>query len=238
MKGVPFVSKHQNFKRQLLFFFVFSVVEYALFHLSYVLAGTINDYALFPIRLSLSVFPVTAAVAIVRDGLNFKKAALRALIISAMRFLTSFAYSYMFLIFATTMRTAEALTFAPIISIPLVLIYFLLILACYGFIRLGFVIKKADFSSSSEYFPLSATDFKNPVSLGILFFPLAIFAFEFISEIIGTVSFFIDYGTSFRIGEIIFMVASYLFILLKLVISVLLPALLANKILKEQKVED
>ena len=139
------MKKRGNIKRQLIFFFIFSVIEYALFHLSYVMTDTISDYALFPIRLSLSVFPVTAAAALVKDGLDFKGAILRALLISATRFLSSFIYSYMFLIFATTMRTAEALAFAPILSIPLVLVYFLLILACYGLIRLAFVIKRADY---------------------------------------------------------------------------------------------
>ena len=85
--------KNQNLKRQLLFFFLFSVIEYALFHIAYVMTDTINDYALFPIRLSLSVFPVTAAAALVKDGLDLKRATLRALLISAMRLLTSFIYS-------------------------------------------------------------------------------------------------------------------------------------------------
>jgi hypothetical protein len=196
------------------------------------MTDTINDYALFPIRLSLSVFPVTAAAALVKDGLDLKKATIRALLISAMRLLTSFIYSYMFLIFATTMRTAEALIFSPVLCIPLVLIYFILILLSYGLIRLGFVMRKIDFTRSKGYFPFSATDLKNPITLGVILFPLLIFAFEFISEIVGTVSFFISYGSSIRIGEIIFMVLSYLFILLKLVVSVLIPALLANKILK------
>ena len=229
--------KNANIKRQLIFFFMFSVIEYALFHISYVMADTINGYALFPIRLSLSVFPVTAAAAIAKDRLDFKRATLRALLISAMRFLSSAIYSYMFLIFATNLRTAEAISVAPILAIPLVLVYFLLTLACYGLIRLTFLIKKSDFSTSEDHFPLSATDFKNPVSFGIMLFPLAIFVFELTFEIIGTVGFFIEYGSSFRIGEIIFMVISYLFILLKLVISVLLPAMLANKLLKNETVQ-
>ena len=228
------MQKKGNIKRQLIFFFLFSVVEYLLFHFAYVMTDTINEYALFPIRLSLSVFPVTAAVAIVKDGLNFKGALLRALLFSVMRFLSSFVYSYMFLIFATTLRTGDALLVAPILSVLLMLVYFLLILGCYGLMRLAFVIKKSDYKSSENNFPFAATDFKSPVSFGVLLFPLAIFAFEFIFEIIGTVSFFIEYGASFRIGEIIFMIVSYLFILLKLAISVLLPALLANKLLKDK----
>lgn len=227
------MAKHQNLKRQLVFFFFFSVIEYALFHLSYVLSDTINGYALFPIRLSLSVFPVTVAAALAKDRLNFKAATLRALIISVMRFLSSFLYSYMFLIFATNLRTTEALMLSPVLSIPMMLVYFLLSLGCYGLIRLGFVIKKVDYESARAYFPFSATDFKNPISLGVLFLPLAIFAFEFITEIISTVNFFLSYGSSFRVEEIIFMVISYLFILLKLVISVFLPSLFANKMLKD-----
>ena len=232
------MTKNQNLKRQLIFFFIFSIVEYALFHIAYVLTDTINGYALFAIRLSLSVFPVTVAAALARDRLNFKEATLRALIISVMRFLSSFLYSYMFIIFATTLRTVEALTLAPIVSIPMVLVYFLLSIGCYGLIRLGFVIKKAVYNDARGCFPFSSTDFKNPVSLGVLFLPFAIFLFEFITEIVSTVNFFISYGSSFRAEEIIFMIISYLFILLKLVISVFLPALFANKMLKDNTTEE
>ena len=231
------MTKNQNLKRQLIFFFIFSVVEYALFHLAYVLTDTINGYALFSIRLSLSVFPVTVAASLVKDRLNFKEATLRALLISVMRFLSSFLYSYMFIIFATTLRTAEALTLAPILSIPMMLAYFILSLACYGLIRLGFMMRKAEYQDARSCFPFSWSDFKNPISLGVLLLPLGIFLFEFITEIISTVNFFIIYGSSFRTVEIIFMIISYLFILLKLLISVLLPSLFANKILKDSTVE-
>ena len=228
------MSKQRNFRRQMLFFFLFSVVEYLFFHIAYLLTDAINGYALFPIRLSLSVFPVTAAVALVRDSLDFKSATLRALIISLTRFLSSFLYSYMFLIFGTSVRTAEALGISPILSIGATLVYFILILIAYGFIRLAFSIKKISYGTVSGYFPFSVTDFNNPVSLGAILFPLLVFAFELVFEIIGTVSFFIDYGISFRIDELVFIVLSYLFILLKLVISALLPSLLANKILADK----
>ena len=231
------MAKRRGLSRQMLFFFLFSVIEYLFFHLAYVLTETINGYALFPIRLSLSVFPVTAAAVLVKDALNFKAATLRALIISLTRFLPSFLYSYMFLIFGTNMRTAEALMLSPLFAICALLLYFVLVLACYGLIRLAFSIKRIGYINSSDCFPFSVTDFKNPVSLGIILFPLVIFAFEFISEIIGTVSFLIEYGASVRPGERIFMVISYLFILLKLVISAYLPSLLANKLMKDRSNE-
>ena len=226
-----------NLKRQLLFFFAFSVIEYLIFHLIYVFTDSINSYALFPIRLSLSVFPVTAAAALAKDKLTFKAAMVRAVLISLMRTLASLLYSYMFIIYATTLRTGEAIMLSPLMAILLMLAYFLLTLACYGLIRLGFVIRGASYGAANEHFPISVTDLKNPVSLGIAFFPLAIFTFELVSEVIGTVRFFLEYGSSIRTVEIIYLVFSYLFILIKLVISVLIPALLVNRLMKNESVQ-
>ena len=217
----------------LVFFFIFSVVEYLLFHIAYVFTETINGYALFPIRLSLSVYPVTCAIALVKDGLGYGKSLARAAILSLVRFPVSILYSYMFLILTTNLRTFEALLLSPLYSLGVMVVYFALAVLCYSLIRLVFKIKRIAYSTAQNYFPLSVSELNSPLTLGILLFPLIVFLFELVSEIITTVTFFISYGASFRIEEIIFLTFSYLFIILKLVISAYLPALLANKLMTE-----
>ncbi len=223
------MSKKGNLSHILLCFAVISLIEYLIFHLIYVITDSINEFALLPIRLSLSVFPITAAAVLIRERQSFKGALKYTALISLTRFFFTFLYSYFFLLLGTNLRSLEAISLAPISSLIMIVIYFLLILACYGIVRLVFKLKKIEYAPE-RYFPLRATDFKNPVSLGIVIYPLAIFATELVLEIISTVGYFLEIGSVYRSYEIIYMIFQYIFLLIQLIASVLLASLLSNKL--------
>lgn len=216
-----------NIRKALIFFAAISLAEYLVFHILYLTFDGINEYALLPVRLSLSAFPVIAAAVLVSMGLSVGKTVLYTLYISLTRFVFSFLYSYLFLVLEVGMKTLYALPLAPLLSVALTLIYALLILACYGLVRLVFHIKKLDYSPRS-HFPLHATDFSSPVTLGLLLYPLALFAVELAFEVVGTVRFFTDYGAAFRPSELIWLVFSYVFLLVQLILSMLFAKLAAN----------
>lgn len=231
------MAKNKRLRQILLCFAAVSLIEYLIFHLIYIFTDSLSEFSLLPIRFSLSVFPITVAAVLIKERLDFLGALKYTSLISLVRFFFSFLYSYFFLLLGTNLLSLEALALAPIASIILVIIYFALILACYGIIRLVFKLKKLTYSPEI-YFPISATDFKNPISLGIIIYPLAIFSVELVLEIISTVGYFLEIGAVYRIYEIIYMICQYLFLLIQLIASVLLAVLLSNKLATKNESEE
>ena len=230
------MQKHIRLKRSLIFFAIVSFIEYLIFHILYIAFDSLNEYVLLPVRLSVSLFPVLSAALVLRMHKTFKKSLLNILYLSSVRFVFSILYSYMFLVLMLHVKSIDALVIAPVAAIIMVALYALLTLLCYGLVRLVFNIKGIAFEPR-KHFPVRVTDFKNPITTGLLILPLFVFAFELVFEIISTVSFFIDYGTVYRLDEIIWMIFSYLFLLLKLILTMLATKLAANKLLEIKKKE-
>ena len=221
-------------KRALIFLAVLSFFEYLSFHLLYIAFDQINEFVLLPVRLSISIFPVISLSLALRMHKNFLGTFINMLYFSAVRFVFAILYSYMFLVLLLHIPTVDALPFAPLVAIVLVLIYFILTLFCYGVLRLVYKIRRAEFTPK-RHFPLRAAELSSPLTLGLMILPLILFTVELVFEIISTVSFFTAYGSSYRPEEIVWMIFSYLFILMKLVLTMVFSSLGANKLLDVKK---
>ncbi len=219
--------KDKILKRNLIFFSIFSLIEYLIFHTFYLSDG-IGELSLHIIRFSVTVFPALVGIGIIKDGIFTQKNILNIAIIYAARLPFFFLYIYVIAHELFRMTSVEIILYAILFSLVLALLYFLLSLAVYYITR--WRVKKSA-RSIEDSIPLKITDFKNPITVGLLSLPLLFFAFEFSYEIYNTVIYLIAYASDYRLSEIIYLVAEYLFILIKLIITALLGKLLVNRVL-------
>ena len=76
-------------------------------------------------------------------------------------------------------------------------------------------------------------DFSKTANYAVFMIAFSRFAVDFITEVIDVISYIIEYGETYRIGEIYFMIGSFLFILLTLILSYTLVIFIKHKSLKK-----
>ena len=222
------MNRSANLKRTLIFLAVLCAIEYVIFHILYTALDGFNEYSILSIRLSLAVFPAVGCAALIK--LSVERAWLNVLYISLVRVPFSYLYAYMYMIYTNGFSSKEAFIIAIPAALVIAIIYGALVLLAYALMRLVFKLKHIEFIPDN-HLPIKATELSNPLTLGIALFPAIIFAIQLLFEIISTISYFIDYGAIYRPLEIVWMVFSYLFLLIQLIAATLLSCLLVNKLL-------
>ncbi len=214
----------KTLKRNLIFFAIFSIIEYLFFHAIYLTVG-VGEIAMHIIRFSITVFPPLVGIGVLKSGVNTRCNLLDMAYIYICRLPFFFLYIYVSAHELFRMTTVKIVLYAILFSLGVAIIYYLLSLLVYYIIRRKIEKAKRDIDT---LLPIKITDFKNPVVLGLLTLPLIIFAIEFGYEIYLTVTYLIRYYRDYRLTEIIYLVFQYLFILIKLMATMLLSKLLIN----------
>lgn len=230
------MSYRDSIKRILAFFAVFSFIEYLAFHGLYLLTDGLSEYVLLPIRISVSVVPVMAAAAVIREGLGLGGTMRHLGYIALVRLPFSFLYSYMFTVLYYRTVLGEALLWSILFSLAITLVYYAAFCAVYGLVRLSFRLSGAEYITVDR-FPLRISNLSCPLVRGLAILPFVIFLVELVLEIITTVSYFIDVGSGYRTSEVVYMVFQYVLIIGIFVAAMLLAAMLTNRFMKE-KVEE
>lgn len=226
--------KNKALKRNLCFFAIFSLIEYLIFHIIYLSSG-VGTLALHIIRFSLTVFPPLVGVGVIRSGVCTRNNILDITYIYIARLPFFFLYIYVIAHELFRMKTIEITLYAILFSLVVALIYFSLSLLVYFIIK-GKLKKRG--VDADGLFPIKITDFKSPVVTGLLTLPLIFFSLEFLYEVYNTVIYFLSYANDYRLAEIVYLVLQYLFILFKLVITMLLSKLLVNRVLVPREESD
>lgn len=223
--------KNNTLRRSLLFFTIFSLIEYLLFHAIYLYSG-IDEFALHIIRFSITVFPPLVGVGVIYGGIKTRNNIFDIAYIYIAKLPFFFLYVYVFAHELFRMTTSEIVLYAILFAVILALVYFLLSLLVYFVIRGK--MKKSGLGVDT-LIPIKATDFKNPITTGLLTLPLIFFIFEFGYEIYNTVVYLISYHQDYRLLEIVYLALQYIFILLKLIVTMLLSKLLLNHVLAKKR---
>ena len=221
-------------KRSLLFFALFSLIEYLIFHSIYLSDG-IGTLAIHVIRFSITVFPPIVGISVIKEGINTRNNLLDMAYIYLVRLPFFFLYIYVIAHELFRIKTAEIILYAILFSLLSALIYYLFSLIVYYIIRATL---KKDGGDISDKFPIKITDFKNPVVKGLLILPFIFFSIEFLYEVYNTVIYLIKYANDYRLVEVIYLVIQYLFILIKLIATMLLSKLLVNRVLAKKENEE
>ena len=182
-------------------------------------------------RISYFLIPMIAGVVtlVTYSAQNLKSALIRLLPLSLVRLIYFVAYFYLFLteggvggagvvILSVVLAIADAL-FAYVLSLIVFIIIKNVVLKMGGDLRCAIETR-------------TAVDFKDPISLSaalISILPAAVFL---AGEIGDTVSFIMNYGFSFTVGEIIYTVLFYIFDFSLFFIHYILVILTKNLIVK------
>ena len=129
----------------------------------------------------------------------------------------------------------EALTLGALLSILESLITYAIVILIYALMRL--IIRLANKSGAdlgTIVIKKTELDFSNPIAAALATVAAACFIYYFISEIIQTVGFFIDYSSSMNATEIIYTVASYIIDILVLPIYFFTLAFVKNFIISKR----
>ena len=224
---------NERLKRILVFFAVFSVFEYLAFHALYLLTDSLAEYILLQIRVSVSMLPVMAAVAVIREGIDTRRVLLHLGYIALERIPFSFLYAYMFIVLYYRTVSTEALLYSILLSVGIAFVYFLLFIAVYGLVHLSFRLSGREYDAVG-CFPIRISNLSCPLVRGLSILPFTVFLIELVFEIIATVSYFTSYGAAYRAGEIIYMVFSYILLIVIFLSSMLMAAGLGNRFLRDR----
>lgn len=237
-------NSQRLYRRAFGIFSLLCVFSYFLFHFNnYILFdGEISKYAGYYDTLEYIRYAITDLVffliptvsAVILTPLTFAKKAYAvyptALLLSASYVFYNIPYYYMYHI-AYGYDSIESLLICIPYSFILSLIYALYTLGLAYLARLIFYRRSdtPDYAKSCGHFSLSS-------SVGAsVFSSVAIhFAFSFIRELIDAVSFFIEYADSYRIGELIYIVGRFIFIMLLMLLCQAVCITVHNKILAKR----
>ena len=203
-------------KKALLFYALLNLAVYSVFHLSYNLQlevyGIYIEYARLYVTRAWELFmPATASLVALsvykRDGR--RECTLFVFLIALTRLVFALPYYYIYFI-SLGFDTKESLLRSALFSLCAVLLLFGAVLTMV-FLCLWREKKK----SASKTKPFEAHIYTESAVLIAVIMP---FFYLFIKEAFDTVNVLIDYGTSLRIDEILYMSFNYLFLAALLVI--------------------
>lgn len=204
---------------------VISLINYLIFHASYILyPSVVTDYINhFLGGFIWFILPIVMAVAVFR----LNRSPLRSLGFSLAFASTGCIYllPYFYLKYVLGIfDSLEALFLSNLSSIIFILI--LAVKVYFYYLIMKLVMYRENKKNKEGSLPLDALDFGNPTVLAILCASAVRFLLYLGKEIYDTVVFFIDYGKTLRTGEIVYMVMTYVY----LIISFLFLHFIACKI--------
>lgn len=231
--------------RAFLVYAAVNIFSYVLVHISYLFAdssfGEIFSYFSYYVLKALEFVapPLIATLALLvfsQDGT--KKAMLFTLKLSLARLFYSVPYYYIIFIYNYAYDSLESLFLSVMASALVVLLTFMgalisVRIAIYALGRVGKMTRAETLAKLPSIIDKrSSTDFLDKASLPLLVFAFLRFAFSFISEVIDTVSFFIEYRSDYTAEEIVTILINYVILLALLVASYLVCMVVKNRVMK------
>ena len=217
-----------------------SFVDFLLYYLStYIIYFSPFSYISFYFsELVSSIMPIIISVALlfVYAAGGLKKSFLFALIFVSPRIFYLFPYysfEYAYLGYVTgevfLLALIETVFSVIILYLTVMLLLLLIVFTSSKFAKTAF----SDIESFKKLFSeTSLFDFSAPVTVGVFLASFAVFFKNIVFEIIDTVNFFISYIDTFQIGEILYIIFRFVFILITLFISHALAYLEKNKLMR------
>lgn len=183
----------------------------------------------FGAKLISSATPVIAAsiLTLKAYGRGGGKRLLSALPFALSR--VGYLLPYAFLIFSAEYEVY----FATIVSLLYTLLFVILTLAeitVYNTIILAFINRGFKKQKIAPKFTAPPLDLDAPITLGVLFTALCRFTVDTVLEIINTVEYLVEYAGTYQIGEIVYMVFSYIAILVFAIITHILACVIKNRL--------
>ena len=217
-----------------------SVIAYVVFHFAYLYAsetvGAVLEYISFYLSRSLEfiafalICTLTYAVYLYT---NKKKAFLFALVISSAYAVYSLPYNYIISIYNYGYDSVEAIVYSLIETSLALIITLLGVTLCIVIativLKRGSTSKKEKGNHTTNYLTDPASfDFLDKANLPILVFVLVRFCVSFLTELIDTVIYLIEYSSDYTASEVTVIVINYLHIFILLVVSYIVCVLIKN----------
>ena len=206
---------------------ILSVAQILVFLIYYISNYLFSNIALFYISQYLNLFFTTVMPVLISVNLLFsylKKSKGRVFRDAAFYALTTLFYylPYYYLdMFLGGLSTPAAITLALLISLLIALLFYFVYVVL-TFIIIGIYNKKTKGMYGKSLIKSlgerEAFDFSEPLALGIFVATVPGFIYNVISELINTVHFLINFAGTFKFGEILYIMFTYLFIIAMLLI--------------------
>ena len=193
-------------------------IRYALHDLLFFLLNTVSALLLVPLLLSAPAYKIYPT----------------ALLLSASLLFYNIPYYYIYHI-AYGYDSIESITISVGFSAVVSLLSALYTLAL-AFISKRIFLRRSEPLAYPE--PASYLSLADSTSLSVFSIALIHFSVSFIKELVEAVTFFIEYADSYRIGELIYILGRFVFILLLLLVAHTVCVLMHNKILGKRFSED
>jgi len=211
------------FKKYFLYFAAINFLNLLLFYTSaYVFMNDAWEYVRYFISETVDfILPVVAAAAVAAD---FKRhgfwSLLLALAASLARFVFIYPYFYLYFI-DRNLLTEESLIVSLPFSLGIVLIDFVAVSFLFFVIYIvtDLLSRRCNrlFSECVDT-ATSPFDFSEEFTVGTFFAGVLIFIINLVREVIDTVSYLIAYAGEYRLGEILYIVVSFIMILAELIL--------------------
>lgn len=231
--------------RAFLIYTAINVIAYVFAHIAYLYAneasGEVYEYFSYYLSKSLEFIapPILATLTYLvfkQDGV--KRAIAFSASVSSARVFYSLPYYYIIFIYNYGYDSVESLAisaFASILVVLATIIGSVICIATYVFaVKLIYRKKDADKIAPMLAMPTRERplDFLSCSNFPILIFALCRFTFSFITELIDTVTFLIEYRSDYTPTEIITILVSFLLLFILLVLSYFIAVSVKNALLK------
>ncbi len=239
-------KKTRILRSAFLYLSLTNLILYAFAHLAYMFmdetAGAVFEYiTLYTGKVADVLIPltVTAVMLIMLTEFGIKKAVLCGLLLSVSRVFFTIPYYYLIYVINYAYSSVEAISLSALSSIAVVLFILatsLLSIAIWLAAEkcrskgkgLASIISDCRTSLNEN----SYSDFLGGANFAFFIFASLRFIFALVLEITDTVSFFVDYGMSVQVNEIITIMINYLLIFALLFAGYLFSVWLKNIIIK------
>ena len=192
---------------------VISLINYLIFHASYILyPSVVTDYINHFLGGFIEfILPIVMAAAVFR----LNRTPLRSLGFSLAFASTRCIYLLPYFYIKYVMGIFDSLD-SILLSIPSALIFILIITVkvYFYYLIMKLVMFRENKKNKEGSLPLDALDFGNPTVLAILCASAVRFLLYLGREIYDTVVFVIDYGKTIKTGEIVYMVITYVYLII------------------------
>ena len=224
-------AERKKLKRAATLLLLISLIDFLFYYIVTLTLGS-YDFAVYTVffvgKLTSFALPaIIAAILVFEDG-NAKEKILRAAGLSLTRLVYYVPYFYLDYVY-DVFDSIESICLSAATSALAALGLAAVSLLCYLIVKL--IMKKFKKTEDKEsLFPLPLFSIENEAALGIFMATLTLFGVSLISEIIDTVSFFIDVGSRYRAGEIVFMIGKYVFLVFSLLFTHFISCYVVNKL--------
>ncbi len=242
------MEKKGNIRRTLWIFIAAYAIAFILFYIAYLIYDyrresiTALEYIrYFYLEIIKFSLPLLAGGVLLGVGtyMGTSYVMKRGWVLSISSVIFSIPYYYLYY-FAMTIDTAEAILFGlintvfdcAVFHLQAFLVYFL----ARWLIRIFAKKRKGD-DITAEICEHSPLDISRPMTKAFILIVTFKFVISFIIETIRTVGYLNEYSGTYRVEEILYLVASYLFLVAELLITHFLALSLKNRIIKTKSKE-